>query len=260
MKVEYKYSALASALLALSACGGGGGGDAGPASTQPTPTTASAEGVYGGTLSGNTGASAFDLIVLDDGTYWALYGSTAANALVVSGFVQGHGTSNSGSFTGDAKDFGVVPALGGTVSAQYTVSPSINGSITTGARAVTFTGGAVPNSTYVYAKPAALGDIAGSWTLQLSEGETLPITVTGTGAITGVASGGCHITATATPRASGKNIFDISLTYGPVPCSLNGQVSTGIAIVYPLSTGGSQLGLAVVDSTRSFGLVGVATR
>lgn len=237
--------------LLLAACGGGSdSGSAGPP----------AEGVYGGSLSGNTTASAFQMVVLEDGSYWALYGANSANVFVVSGFVQGLGSSNNGSFSGDSRDFGFLPAAAGSVSAQYTATPTIVGAITTGTRVVNFNGGAIANSAYVYAKPALLTDITGSWSLKLSNGETLPITVSSTGAITGTSSGGCRITATAIPRPSGKNIFNVALTFGAAPCALPGQSANGIAITYPLSTGGDQLGVAVIDSARALGLVGFAKR
>jgi hypothetical protein len=41
---------------------------------------------------------------------------------------------------------------------------------------------------------------------------------------------------------------------------LPGQVANGIGIVYPLSIGGHQLGVAVIDSSRSHGIVGFARR
>lgn len=240
--------------MLLAACGGGGGGGGDSAPAGPT-----AEGVYGGTLSGST-SSEFQMVVLEDGSYWAIYGTTSANVLYVRGFMQGSGNSNNGTFTGNARDFGFAPAATGSVTAQYTATPTIVGAVTTGTQVVNFNGGAVADSTYVYAKPASLTDIAGSWFLGLSNGEALPITVSSTGAITGTSSAGCRITATATPRASGKNIFNLTLTFGAAPCALPGQTASGIAITYPLTSGGSQLGVAVIDSTQAFGLAGFANR
>ncbi len=239
--------------LLLAACGGGGGGE------DTSPAGPTAEGVYGGTLTDST-ASAFQMVVLEDGTYWALYGENFGGFLLVSGFVQGSGSSSNGSFSGSARDFGYAPALTGSVSAQYTATPSIVGTVTSGGHVLKFNGGAIANSGYVYAKPALLADISGSWSLGLTNGETLPITVSSTGNIVGTSSAGCRITATATPRASGKNIFNIALTFGSPPCALAGQSASGVAITYPLSGGGNQLGVAVIDSSQSFGLAGFAQR
>ena len=198
--------------------------------------------------------------MLEDGSYWALYGVNSSNTFFVSGFVQGFGTSNNGSYSGDSRDFGFSPAATGTVSAQYTLNPSIVGTITTGNRVVNFNGGAIANSAYVYSRAAAVSEIVGTWSLQLSNGETLPITISNAGSVVGVSSRGCRITATATPRPSGKNIFNVALTFGAAPCLLAGQPANGIAIVYPIAAGGTQLGVAVIDASRSNGLVGFARR
>ena len=200
------------------------------------------------------------MVVLEDGSYWALYGTNSTNVLLVRGFVQGTGTSTNGTFAGNSRDFGFLPSAAGSVTAQYTSTPTIVGTITTGTQVVSFNGGAIANSNYVYAKSASSSDISGSWFLGLTNGETLPITVSGAGAIVGTSSGGCQINGTATPRPSGKNIFNVALTFGPAPCALPGQSASGIAITYPLSSGAHQLGVAVVDTSRSAGLAGFAQR
>ena len=102
----------------LAGCGGGGGDSQSP---KPGP---SAEGVYGGTLTGST-STAFQLLVLENGDLWSLYGTQTPTQFSVSGFVQGSGTSNNGSFTSsNARDFGVTPAVTGTTTATYDATAS----------------------------------------------------------------------------------------------------------------------------------------
>jgi hypothetical protein len=55
---------------------------------------------------------------------------------------------------------------------------------------------------------------------------------------------------TATPRSSGKNVMNVSVTFGAAPCALPGQTATGIAINYTIAaTNQKQLIVAVQDSS-----------
>ena len=90
---------------ALAACGGGGDDEAATSGSGAT-----AEGVYGGTLTGSS--NAFQLLVLENGEFWALYGIPSASTFGVTGFLQGAGTSSNGTFTAaSTKDFGFIPAV-----------------------------------------------------------------------------------------------------------------------------------------------------
>ena len=53
------------------------------------------------------------------------------------------------------------------------------------------------------------------------------------------------------PNNSGVNVFDMTITYSGLPCSLSGQTLTGIAITYPLPSGSLQLVSALknIDNT-----------
>lgn len=249
-------SALVSA-IALSGCGGGGGGgDSGTPSASP-----SAEGVYGGTLSGST-SSAFQLLVLENGDFWSMYGTKSPTVFGVDGFVQGSGISSNGSFTSaNAKDFGFSPAVAVSTSATYSAAAkTISGSLSANAGTVTFSGGPIAGSLYDYNIAASLNTVAGSWTTTSPTGETVALSITSTGTFTATSSLGCKFNGTVAPRASGKNVFTVSLTFGGAPCALAGQTATGIAVAYPLSSGLTQLLVSVVDSTRTYGTTAFGTR
>ena len=220
-----------------------------------------AEGVYGGALTGST-SNVFNLLVLENGEYWTLYGTRPANVFFVSGIVQGTGTSINGTFTSsNAKDFGVVPAIGGTVNATYDASAhTIAGNIAFSTGTVGFSGGAIAGSTYNYNTPAQLTAVSGTWALSSTSGNSIVMNIASSGTFTAVGADGCNFSGTVTPRASGKNVFNLSMTFGAAPCALAGQTATGIALTYPLATGGNQLLAAVVDGTRSFGAVAFGTR
>ena len=243
--------------LSLPRCGSSRlrGGDAAP------PVAVTAEGVYGGALTGST-SNVFNLLVLENGEYWALYGTRPASVFFVSGVVQGTGASSNGTFTSsNARDFGVVPALAGTVNATYNASAqTIAGNLVFAAGTTGFSGGPIAGSTYNYNTPAQLSAVSGTWALSSTSGNSIAMNIASSGAFTAVSADGCSFSGTVTPRASGKNVFNLSMTFGAAPCALAGQTAAGIALTYPLATGGNQLLAAVVDGTRSFGSVAFGTR
>ena len=236
------------AILALTACGGDGGSDA------PFAPAATAEGAYGGTLSGST-SDTFSLLVLEDGEYWTLYGTQFSGVMYVAGFIQGTGTSSNGTFTSsNGRDFGFTPAIPATVNATYNAAtPSIAGTVTEAAGTVNFSGGAMPGSLYNYNTPASLPAVVGAWTLTTLSGERLALNVSASGAFSAAASSGCNFSGTVSPRPSGKNVFNVALRFGLAPCALAGQTATGIAVTYPLATGGNELTIAAIDGTRNYG-------
>ena len=246
-----------SALLA--GCGGGGGGGTTAASTATTTAaTAAAEGVYTGSTS--TG-SVFDTVVLDDGTYYAIYGTNGASGLTVNGFVQGQGTSGATTFTSsNLRDFTYTGStLSGTLSATYTPGVSVSGTVTESSGSSTFTGNVPQSSSYVYNTPADINTVSGNWTANTLQGAGAPVslTINTNGTFSG-AQGNCSFSGTLTPRASGKNIFDVTVNFGPTPCVLANGTASGIGLSYLTTNSATQqttrqLLVAVVDPTRQYG-------
>ena len=252
LRSHYAISAVACA--ALLGCGGGGGGDS------PPPTVASAEGAYWGTISGST-SNSFELIVLETGEYWALYGITVGNVLFVQGLIQGTGTSSNGAFTStNGKDFGSFPAPTAAVNATYVAGSSVQGTFAVGTQSATFSGTSPQTTVYNYSTPASLGTIAGNWTLTTLDGTRTTLVISANGSATGV-SDGCSLTGTFTPRASGKNLFNVAVTFGPAPCELPNQTATGIGVTStPSGTTSRQLIVGLVNASRANGDVGFGTR
>ena len=260
MNTNKKWSLSGFVLLAwamtLAGCGGGGGSGS---STQVAKATA--EGIYGGTLTGSA-SNYFQLAVLENGEFWAMYGMRTANVFGVAGFIQGSGTSNDGTFTAaDTKDFGFNPAVASPINATYNAAAkTIAGTVSAPNGPVTFTGGPIVGSSYDYNAPAILAAISGSWATATTIGESVAINIAATGTFSAVSNNGCNFSGIVTPRPSGKNVFTVSLTFGAAPCGLLGQSSTGIAIAYPLNSGQTQLLISVVDSTRTRGTVVLGVR
>jgi hypothetical protein len=90
-------------------------------------------------------------------------------------------------------------------------------------------------------------------------GASVTANIASTGAFT-TSSSGCLSTGTLTPRASGKNVFDLSVTFGAAPCVLANQTASGIAVSYLLSNGTRQLILAGTNSSNTVGTAVFGTR
>ena len=258
LKTKKSFSALL-ACVALAGCGGGSDSPApAPAPVVVGPT---AEGVYSGTITGAKN-SGFQLLVLENGDFWGLYGNTVSNKFSISGLIQGSGTSNNGVFTSsNLKDFGVSPSVAGALNATYdATAKTIKGTGIAGAANTSFNGGPAANSLYNYTIAASLTNIAGTWLLTSLSGATVNINIAATGTFSAVDNNGCQFSGTIAPRASGKNVFDTATTFGPAPCRLPGQTASGIALFQPLVAGNTQLILAQVDSTRTNSAVAFGTR
>lgn len=257
--IEFKPSMAAIAMaaaLSLTACGGGGGSSGG---TGAGPG-ASAEGVYGGTLSGAS-VSNFQMLVLDDGEYWVMYGNRTADRFLVAGFAQGHATTSNGKFTSsDARDFSTIPATSGTISATYTSTPSISGTVKADAGGTaSFSGGPIPGSLYDFDARPQVSDVVGSWSLTTLQGSPMDLQVAPNGSFT-ANSNGCSISGTMRSHSSGKNVFALSITFGGAPCALAGQRTTGIGVAYPVASGATQLLVAAVNGDRTVGAAAFGTR
>jgi hypothetical protein len=146
----------------------------------------------------------------------------------------------------------VIPAANGTVAATYVAGTSISGTVSFSAGTVSFSGAPIPSTTYDYNIPAQLADITGSWTLTALDGSTVALTIAGSGSFTAMANG-CSITGTFSPRASGKNVFNLALTFGAAPCASPGATASGVAVSNPIPGGKRQLIVVGVNATRTAG-------
>lgn len=240
----------------LAGCGGGGGGGSDSPSTPP-PANA-AEGVYEGDISNGL---EHNTLVLENGQYYSLYGETINNVFYVYGFIQGTGTANNGSFSStDLRDYvSSGEVVSGILSASYTPDVSFNGSIKEGSSTVTFTGAPLQGATYNYKTSANLSNIVGAWNMTSLQGEAVTLNIGSSGSFTG-SSGGCSFSGTLAPRSTGKNVFNVSLTFGGSPCLLPGQSASGIALEYMLPTSRRQFIIAGTNAARTSGTAFLGSR
>lgn len=263
-----RYAALAVSLVTLAgvvSCGGGGDDVVG------TPAGPSAEGYYAGSLvvtafpaqPGNpplpNTSTAFQMLVLENGQFWTIYGTPNGAELDVEGFAQGTGTSNGSLFiAGGVRNF-ANPALAtnAVASASYNASAkTLSGTITDATTTSTLTSAAQVAPAYDYNAAAALASLTGNWTVQGPAGDQYALAIAGDGsfAATPTPGPGCSFSGNFVPRASGKNVFNVSVTNGAAPCTQIGLVSAGVAFLAPAG-GQTQLTFATVSADRVFGAV-----
>jgi hypothetical protein len=244
-----KVMAAACALpVVLAGCGGGGGGGSAAVSA-PAPVVGAAQGLYIGSTSDGR---EIDTIVLENDQFYTMYGHTVGSAFQVSGFVQGDGASNNGSFTSsnavDSTSLNTRAAA--TINATYAAGVNLNGTIAESGGNVSFTSAPIAATLINYNAPAKLADIAGHWNVTSLRGFASTLDIAAGGAYTGTSSG-CSMSGTFTPRASGKNVFDMTMSFGPAPCVMPGVTIKGMAIDYVITSGQRQLIVAGIDTART---------
>jgi hypothetical protein len=235
--------------------GCGGGGDA----STPAPTSASPEGVYSGNLTGARSPN-FSLLVLENNEIWALSGESSANLFFVRGLLRGQGSVSGNNLSvAGAREYSETPAATYSIAATFQQGVSINGSISNNLGTIGFSGNLIDSAFYNYNLPANLSQIAGLWNATSLTGRPVSINIAGSGGFT-ASSDGCSFSGTLTPRSSNKNVFNMSLRFGPAPCALPNQDATGIGLTYPTSSGRRQLIIAGTDLSRNNGTVLFASK
>jgi hypothetical protein len=67
------------------------------------------------------------------------------------------------------------------------------------------------------------------------DGSTAAFSIDSAGVLSGT-NLGCSLTGTVTPRASGKNVFNVAIHFGASPCTAPNQDASGVAISYITGT------------------------
>lgn len=254
MKSTIRILAPCAVAAALVACGGGGGATptASSSSTTSVLSATSAQGLYTGTLTGGA-STTFEMLLLENGETWLLYGTPGTSSFLVRGFLQGTSALSASSFSASSvRDYGTVPPTSGTVSGTVS-GPSVSGTVAEAGQSVTFTGTALTGTSYDYNAAALLSQVAGNWTLTGLDGTLATVAIAADGTLTG-SNAGCQLTGNLKPRASGKNVFDATITTGASPCVAPGTTSSGIAVTYLVNgTALRQLLVTAVNAAKTGG-------
>jgi hypothetical protein len=246
--------------LGLAACGGNssgsGGGDGSPVALA---TNLNAEGAW---HSEQSNGDVMDLVLLENGSLYAMSAGSTATTAPLLAFDQGTFIVLGDKLTAQVTHYNESRTQGaGAVTGTVVQSTSIAGSATGGStRNYSVLPTASFDSRYSYNSAASLSSIEGPWVSGYSLENSTPMvfTIDGTGVISG--SDRCSFNGTIQPRASGKNIFDISIRYVATTCYPADTTFSGIAISYIASNGKRQFSAALQDSTKTLGTMLYAQR
>lgn len=240
-------SCLNSGFVAV-ACGGGYGDS--DFSSLPQPT--SAEGFWTGATSTSRTVGG---LVLDDGSYWVFY-TVKGNPNVLAGLVQGTGTSHSGSFgSSNTRDFNLEGAgiLAATMSGSYVQKNSFHGTIA-------YFNGDKDSFTSIYNPDYELAPnmnlVAGNYSGLRADDQTVRVTVSSTGTLSGHSTDGCTFAGSFSPRANG-NVFNVAVTFKGGPCSNGTDTVNGVAFY---DAAAQQLYSAALNSVRTNSFIFIGTK
>lgn len=216
----------------------------------PAPGTNNLEGFYVGTVTGTpSGSYTFGLVTLENSEVWGIYHRNGAIYGAFHGSVQTIG----GTFAGSGYDFYLPTGsrTAGTFSGTYVREASMSGSIAPNGG--TFSG------TYdaTYDMPATLEAVQGTWNGQAVSrvgNQSGSVTIGADGTFVGQVST-CNYTGTVLPRPSGKNVFNLTVTFAASGCLFDSATLSGIAVV----SNGQLLTLALLPD-GSDGFMALATR
>lgn len=239
-----KKLAVVGLLCAFVAACGGGDDDAPAPEPEPAPVS-TPEGFWVGRAS--TGTEVY-LAVLEDGKTWGLYQSGG----YIVGALAGETRHSGNQLSGSGKDFNLLSRTvsSGTYSGTFSSKNHVDVRLSSGS---TFTG----SYNAYYDQPASLAAIAGTFSGSGVTGSTLPqaitINISASGEVTAPSSQGCGGSGTLLPRASGKNVYDVRITFQGSTCALgNGTTVRGIAVY---DTAQRSLWAIALNSSSSDGFI-----
>src|ERR1700730_15103513 len=218
-----------------------------------------AQGVYSGTTSSGY---FFESIVLPNDKFYEIYGTLMGNLYSVSGMVIGQGASGNGTYTADVNELLYTgQTFSDSLIATDVPDSNLGGTLIQVGKVsgVSFTGTALPASSFNYNAPASVADISGSWTGTQLDGTSTTVSISSSGTVNGSASG-CPFTGSVAADPSNKNFFDVSVTFGGSPCAFLNQTASGVAVDSVLSDGVTQQLWFVVTEGTSAGTVFLAQR
>jgi len=176
----------------------------------------------------------------------------------VTGALYGNSTDKGSVFSasGSELDFSTRRLISGALTGTVSQKAKISGKSNTG---VTF------DLTYdaTYNQPAVLADIIGSYNMTLASLQAtesnVQTNISNAGDIT-LTKDNCTAAGKVTPRSSGKNIFNLSLTLSGANCgSGNGGTVSGIFILDATTTPKSAY-FFTLTTTKQDGIIGIGSK
>ena len=164
--------------------------------------------------------------MLDDGKTWGLYQSGG----YIVGALVGDTSFSGNQLSGSGRDFNLVSRTisAGTYTGTFSARSYVDVQLSNGS---TFAG----SYDVSYDQPATLAAVAGTFSGSGVTGTISPqsttISISSSGQITMPTSQGCGGSGAIQPRTSGKNVYDVTVTFQGSTCALgNGATVHGIAV------------------------------
>lgn len=244
----------------LSACGGDDDPDF-------DPDRSLAQGFYDGTIVYFNGPDVKlnqQTIVLETGEFFIIYGETKDDVYLVDGVLNGRGRielgtdrfladNNVNDYFYDRDSNSIRAVYNGDLRANFTSGRFFSGRASLPDSIAEFVGTTPATAVYNYNTAADISSITAGWNARDLLGNALALSIDESGNLTGSYPNGCQFSGTLAPRASGKNVFNVSLTYGPTPCPQPNLTFNGVAIEYALAAPGRALVMAGTTTDRRNG-------
>lgn len=192
------------------------------ASNSVTPAN-NAEGFWLG-VSG----TGYDLsvLILENGDFYNIFSSAGIAYGIDFGTLKASGTSLSGNIV--EYYIPTNTSYAGTVSGSFVTKSAITGSASfpTLGYSSAFSGQYAAG----YETPATASSIAGTYTGNYYTGAPVTMVVSSDGSVLG-SSTNCSFSGTVKPRPSGKNVYNVSMTFTGTQCAPGSGVSSGVAVL-----------------------------
>ncbi len=217
----------------------------------PTPLApiTTAEGIWNISVAGDdTGGTTYG-VFLENSEAWVF------NYPIADSIAHGTVTSENGQFGGVLRNYDIFlgTAYALQVGGTYVPRTSVSGSATVPSEPpVTFSGVYVPS----YDQAVSTQIVEGTWDGPLGPGEMAAITVSAAGELSGSSTSGCQLAGSLVPRASGKNVLDLQISWGGVGCSQGAGNATGIGFIVPSVQSPSPIIFMVGEATDLSGALG----
>jgi hypothetical protein len=217
----------------------------------------SAAGLYVGKLGASTGVAS--LVILNDGSNWLWYGTETASVSTYNGLIQSDtGISSLTNYTSTGGvTVGSNPLRSNSsLTGAYVANTSFTGSVTDLNVPYALTLTAPSAVAYQFSEVPLAANIVGNYA---SASDTF--SVGSTGILNGSKPSGCQYFGTVTPKNTGENLYNVTVTYGGSPCDSTQQGATlkGIALLIK-TTSGMQFFGAVVNNSKTTGNNLIAVR
>lgn len=242
--MTHKFKLLSAALVAatLAACGGGSGGGGNGGGSQPVANQ-DPQGLWNGTSSSGYTIGA---LVLENGEFWSIFSKNG----IAYGVDYGTGTVSGTSISGNIQEF-YIPTnqvFAGTLTATFSpkTTMQVNTSYNNGNTSTT----ALAYNT-AYDTPASLAQATGTYTGNYYTGAPVNISISSNGVVSGI-SNACNIGGNVTPRPTGKNVYNVTLTFSGTNCAPGTGTATGVGVL-GTSNGSTYLYTAGLNSTKTNG-------